>query len=304
MPTELDQRVRKWILSSVPGEARVRWAHHMPAATSTRLDAVDLLVDGKRLQLILRRFDNREWLGLEPDLVGHEAAALAWASNVKVPVPTLIAFDSDGSECGMPATLSTRLPGSPNLRPTDFSNWVFEMATAALEIHRLDADGFPWTYRRYNEKVPLRVPRWSRQPEAWREAIKIVNGPVPSARDCFIHRDFHPSNIVWADDKVSGVVDWVNACRGPAGIDVGWCRHNLANLYSVEVADQFLRAYIHVAGDEFIYEPYWDLMTVVELLPGPPQMYQGWRAEGFPAISDATMRDRVDRYVVSVVKAL
>ena len=304
MPTELEQRVKKWIVESVGDEARVRWAHHMPAATSSRLDAVDLLVNGKRVQLVLRRFDDHEWLGMEPDLVAHEAAALAWASNLNIAVPTLIAFDADGSECGVPATLSTRLPGAAQLRPQDRSSWLGEMAAAAVEIHRLDADGFPWSYRRWNAKMRLEVPRWSREPDAWRTAIEVVNKPAPRTRDTFIHRDYHPSNIVWVDGKVSGVVDWVNACRGPASIDVAWCRHNLANLYSVEMADEFLVAYADVAGSQFTYDPYWDLMTVVELLPGPPKMYGGWKAEGFPLISDDVMRNRVDRYVKSVVSRL
>ena len=268
------------------------------------MDAVDLLLDGQRVQLVLRRFNDSKWLGLEPDLVAHEAAALAWASNANVNVPTLVAFDSEGTECGVPATLTTKLPGLPQLIPADRSSWLFEMAAAAVEIHRLDADGFPWTYRRFNAKQRLAVPRWSREPEAWRTAIEVVSGPPPATRDCFIHRDYHPSNVLWTDDKVSGVVDWVNACRGPAGIDVAWCRHNLASMYNVDVADEFLDAYINIAGDDFAYKPYWDLMSVVELLPGPPKMYPGWKAEGFPAISDAEMRERVDTYVMSVVARL
>ncbi|HEX8897186.1 MAG TPA: aminoglycoside phosphotransferase family protein, partial [Chthoniobacterales bacterium] len=150
----------------------------------------------------------------------------------------------------------------------------------------------------------LEVPRWSQEPNAWRKAIEVVNSPSPATRETFIHRDFHPGNIVWVDQKVSGVVDWVNACRGPAGIDVAWCRHNLANLYSVEMADEFLDAYVNAAGAGFKYNPYWDLMSVVELLPGPPKMYGGWKAEGFPLISDDAMRARVDRYVASVVDRL
>jgi aminoglycoside phosphotransferase (APT) family kinase protein len=276
----------------------------MPAATSSRLDAIDLIVNGKRVQLVLRRFDDKQWLGLEPDLVAHEAAALAWASNVGVAVPTLVAFDPDGSQSGIPATLTTRVPGSPQLRPRDRSVWVSGMAAAAVEIHRIDADGFPWTYRRYNAKDRLDVPRWSKERDAWRSAIELVNGPAPRTRECFVHRDYHPSNILWRHDAVSGVVDWVNACRGPAGIDVAWCRHNLANLYSVEVADEFLDAYVAIAGSDFTYDPFWDLMSVVEMLPGPPTMYGGWRAEGFPSISDDVMRERVDRYVASVVARL
>jgi Phosphotransferase enzyme family len=119
-----------------------------------------------------------------------------------------------------------------------------------------------------------------------------------------VHRDYHPSNVLWLNGRVSGIVDWVNGCRGPAGIDVAWCRHNLANLQGVSVADEFLTAYIDEAGSEFKYDPYWDLMSVVELLPGPPSMYEGWRASGVPNISTAVMRERVDEYVASVVARL
>ena len=263
------------------------------------------MLDGKRVQLVLRRFTDKQWLKLEPDLVAHEAAALAWASNANVPVPTLLAFDSDGRDSGgAPATLTSMLPGAPQLRPDDMAHWLAGMAAAALEIHRLDADGFPWTYRRYNAGTELEVPGWSRKPDAWYRAIDIVNSEPPRARECFIHRDFHPSNVLWADDKVTGVVDWVNACRGPVGIDIAWCRHNLANLYGVEVADDFLEAYSRLAGFEYVYDPFWDLMTVVELLPGPPTMYAGWVAEGFPYISTDVLAERLDQYVASVVSRL
>jgi hypothetical protein len=110
--------------------------------------------------------------------------------------------------------------------------------------------------------------------------------------------------VLWSNGRVSGVVDWVNACRGPAGIDVAWCRHNLANLHGLPVADDFLAAYIEAAGSDFDYDPYWDLMSVVELLPGPPSMYEGWRAGGVPSISNAVMRERVDLYVASLVARL
>ncbi len=119
-----------------------------------------------------------------------------------------------------------------------------------------------------------------------------------------MHRDYHPSNVLWWNGRISGVVDWVNGCRGPAGIDVAWCRHNLANLHGVSAADDFLSAYFAAAGSEFEYDPYWDLMSVVELLPGPPSMYEGWRASGLPDISGALLRERVDLYVASVVARL
>jgi Ser/Thr protein kinase RdoA (MazF antagonist) len=196
------------------------------------------------------------------------------------------------------------LEGEVVLKPANWTEWIEGLARAAAVIHRVDAAGFRWKYRRYNDREALRVPRWSNQPEAWKKAIEAVQGPAPSYRECFVHRDYHPSNVLWTNGRVSGVVDWVNGCRGPAGIDVAWCRHNMANLHGVEVADDFLSAYIAAAGSEFEYDPHWDLMSVVELLPGPPSMYEGWRASSVAPISDAVMRERVDLYVASVVARL
>jgi aminoglycoside phosphotransferase (APT) family kinase protein len=221
-----------------------------------------------------------------------------------LPAPELIAVDPDGTHCGVPATLVARFPGSVVLEPTDRTSWLRGLAESAARIHRVDAAGFRWKYRRYNDGEALAVPNWSKQRDAWKEAIEIVEGPPHSYAECFVHRDYHPSNVIWQNGRVTGVVDWVNGCRGPAGIDVAWCRHNLANLHGVSVADEFLMAYIAEAGSEFHYDPYWDLMSVVELLPGPPSMYEGWRASGFPAISNALMRERVDDYVKSVVARL
>jgi Ser/Thr protein kinase RdoA (MazF antagonist) len=237
----------------------------------------------------------------EPDLALREGMSLQHAVCASLPVPTLIALDASGEHCGVPATLVTRVSGKVILEPADRSEWLRGLARSAFQIHRVEASGFRWKYRRYNDGARLSVPSWSQRQDAWKKAIEIVEGPAPTYRECFIHRDYHPSNVLWVDDRVSGVVDWVNGCRGPAGIDVAWCRHNLANLHSVKVADEFLAAYIAEAGPDFRYDPYWDLRSVVELLPGPPLMYDGWRAAGVGPISGALMRERVDAYVASVV---
>jgi aminoglycoside phosphotransferase (APT) family kinase protein len=221
-----------------------------------------------------------------------------------LPAPALVAVDAKGEHCGAPATLVWMLPGNVVLEPTDYEVWLDGLAAVAAQIHRVDAAGFPWKYRRYNDAEALAVPIWSSEPAAWKKAIDVVNWPQPSYRECFIHRDYHPSNVLWNNGAVSGVVDWVNGCRGPAGIDVGWCRHNLANLHSVRVAEDFLAAYIRRAGADFEYDPYWDLMTVVEMLPGPPEMYDGWRASGVKKIPRETILERLDAYVASVVARL
>jgi aminoglycoside phosphotransferase (APT) family kinase protein len=298
----LSENARRWIESATG--ARVISVAVLPGATSSLLHAVEIESTAGKQLLVLRRFVNQKWVEREPDVAVREGLSLQRATRAGLPVPELIALDPDGTHCGAPATLVARVPGKVVLEPADRTSWLRGLAESAARIHRVDAAGFRWKYRRYNEGHALAVPGWSKQQNAWKKAIEIVDGPSRPYSECFVHRDFHPSNVLWQNGAVSGVVDWVNGCRGPAGIDVAWCRHNLANLHGVSVADEFLTAYVAAAGSEFRYDPYWDLMSVVELLPGPPSMYEGWRASGVPSIGNALMRERVDDYVKSVVARL
>ena len=126
---------------------------------------------------------------------------------------------------------------------------------------------------------------------------------APTTKQTFIHRDFHPTNVLWHDGNVSGVVDWVNACRGPANVDVGHCRVNLALLHGVEVADQFLDAYLNVANREFEYNPYWDLLTIFDFIEvnEPPTVYEGWINLEVRGLTDTMMRERMERYLISLL---
>ncbi len=298
----LSHNARRWIEDTAGG--RVVSVAVLAGATSSALHSVDIESSGQVSRFVLRRFTNEAWVRREPDLAVREAASLQHATRAGLPAPHLVGVDRDGLHCGVPASLVTMLPGQAVLKPANWTEWIEGLARAAAQIHRVDAGGFRWKYHRYNDRETLVVPRWSNQPEAWKKAIEAVQRPAPCYRECFVHRDYHPSNVLWTEGHVSGVVDWVNGCRGPAGIDVAWCRHNIANLHGVEVTDDFLSAYIAAAGSEFEYDPYWDLMSVVELLPGPPSMYEGWRSSGVAHISNAIMRERVDLYVASVVARL
>ena len=298
----LSENSRRWIESATA--ARVISVAVLPGATSSLLHAVEVEGATGRRSLVLRRFVNEKWTRAEPDVAVREGMSLQHATRAGLPAPELVALDAHGEHCGVPATLVARLEGNVVLEPGDRKQWLRGLAETAARIHRVDAAGFRWKYRRYNDADPLAVPPWSSQPEAWEKAIDVVQGPAPSYRECFVHRDYHPSNVLWSNGRVSGVVDWVNGCRGPAGIDVAWCRHNLANLHGVSIADDFLTAYVGAAGSEFQYDPYWDLMSAVELLPGPPSMYEGWRASGVPTISATVLREHVDEYVASVVARL
>lgn len=268
--------------------------------TSSHLYKMDYSDGGGTESCVLRLFTKAEWLAMEPDLAGHEAASLLEAAKTGLAVPGLLAFDASGEQCGVPAVLMTKIEGSVVLQPDNEQEWLEGLAAVLVKIHSHEAASFRWEYFSYNQALSLERPDWSDYPEEWLRAFSIARGAPPSAESCFLHRDFHPANILWKGQEVSGVVDWVNACRGPAGVDVGHCRLNLAQLYGIETADRFLEAYMRHA-DRFIYRAYWDILALTDILDGPPLVYPGWETFGMTGLTDGLIRQRLDAYLLSLL---
>ncbi|HVG31900.1 MAG TPA: aminoglycoside phosphotransferase family protein [Pyrinomonadaceae bacterium] len=291
----------RWVADAVGAGATIRAVSPLAGATSSLLHSIEVIYQGRIVKTVLRQFVDAEWLAVEPDLARHEAASLRVAASANVPTPALIAYDEKGDECGAPSTLVTLLPGAVDLQPADFDRWLRGMAAALRCVHKIETVDFPWEYFPYNDIAQLQVPGWSACPEHWAKAIEIVQGPRPRARERFIHRDYHPNNVLWQGSSVSGVIDWVNACRGAPGIDVGWCRQNLAQLYGVATADRFLEAYRAESEADFEYHPFWDLITLIEHLPGPPGIYPGWPAFGINHLDEELVTARIDDYLTSLI---
>jgi hypothetical protein len=110
-------------------------------------------------------------------------------------------------------------------------------------------------YRPYELGKQLLPPTWTRHPRAWWRAIEVYQGPAPSTERVFLHRDFHPGNVLWRRRRLTGVVDWANASLGAPEADVGHCRANLAGHLGSAVADDFLARWQALTG-RTSYHPY------------------------------------------------
>lgn len=291
-----------WLLDAVGG-GRIVSVRRLVGGKSTAMHAV--AVDdrrGQRQRLVLRRFVNQAWLEREPDLARKEARALRLLETSDVPAPQLVAVDEDGSASDVPSVLMTRLRGRVQFAPDDIDAWVRQLAAALPAVHAVDASGAGLQpYRSYNDPRTLEPPAWSRQPATWARALDVLTRPPPESRACFIHRDYHPGNVLWSRGRLTGVIDWVNASWGPPQIDVGHCRLNLVQLHGLEVADRFLAAYLSLAGGD--YQPYWDLVTAMEFLPGRG-VYAGWLDAGLTHITKELAYSRVDDHVAAAVARL
>ncbi len=271
----------------------------MSGSSSTTLWRVEVGTD----RLVLRVHDNSDWLRKEPDLVAHEVAALQYAFDAGLPVPEPVAWDALGEACGLPLLLMRWLPGSVLLQPAGMDDWLRQQAQALLDIHRLSATDFGWEWFTWAPASP-EVPGWSEVPQAWERAIRITAGPAPAAPSGFIHRDYHPVNLLWQGQHLSAVVDWVNACRGATAVDLAHCRSNLIVLYGPEAADRFLQHYRQMGGADHGDMTWWDLKSLTECLPGPPEVYPGWAPFGIRNITRELLRARLDAHLLAVLRQL
>lgn len=297
----LPLNVTEWILQCLGSKVKIISFNKLQGSTSSDLYKIKTKQGSRSFSLVLRLLTNTEWLVDEPDLAEHEAGALQLAHQTGLSVPEIVAWDPDGLKCGTPAVLMTHVPGEVNLQPVDFDGWLRQMVEALKPIHSVDASSFKWNYYPYYDPKELQVPSWTQKTRAWERAIEIVNQPVPNSLPVFIHRDYHPMNTLWQGQTLCGIVDWVNACRGPAAFDLAWNRLNLMSMYGVNVADRLRDHALTICGEE-AWHPYWDLMALMELLPGPPEVYAPWLIFGLSGLSIPLLIKRTDEYLASVLK--
>jgi aminoglycoside phosphotransferase (APT) family kinase protein len=166
-----------------------------------------------------------------------------------------------------PAASDRRLPSASASRLDDraaLGRWLDGLAQALAAIHAVPVDDAPAEIGPYDDWGLLieGPPASSRLPDrTWERAFALFAEPVAAGRR-FIHRDFHPGNVLWHDGAVSAVVDWASASLGEPDADVGYCRENLARAHSVAVADRFLARHRALTGDRPL-DPAWDVRAAL-----------------------------------------
>src|SRR5699024_3552631 len=114
----------RWVTNAVDAHAIVESIQQLKGGTSSTLHQISLRSNQGIQNVVVRQFDNEEWLEEEPDLAYHEAESLRLAAKVNVQTPEMIAFDKTGSECGTPSVLMTMLEGSVELKPKNMEQWL------------------------------------------------------------------------------------------------------------------------------------------------------------------------------------
>src|SRR6476661_17195 len=111
---------RAWIRDVLGPGTRIVSTHPRAGGTSSAVHGVTVDgPDGRRRELVLRRYVRADWLAREPDLAEHEARVLDLLGPSPVLAPRLVGVDATGERCDGPAVLMTRLPGRIRWSPQD-----------------------------------------------------------------------------------------------------------------------------------------------------------------------------------------
>jgi aminoglycoside phosphotransferase (APT) family kinase protein len=215
--------------------------------------------------VVLRRYVIEELAVEEPDLAAREARVLRLLDRCDVSTPGLLAVDPTGEDAGVPSVLMTRVAGRLDWAPTELDPWLHRMATVLPAIHKAPIslrDGV----QRFVPYEPesWEPPTWLRDKRLWDRALDVFHGPRLDPDDVFIHRDFHPGNVLWGRGRVEGVVDWQSASIGPRSADVWHCRGNLLGRFGLPIADRFTDVWESISGHT--YHPWSETVMLVDVV--------------------------------------
>jgi Ser/Thr protein kinase RdoA (MazF antagonist) len=263
-------------------------------------------VSGHGEAAIVKAF-TEQWVQDEPWVPEHEATTLRALERAGLPVPKLLAADTAGGRAGVPALLMANLPGRVEIPQSAPDWWLDGLARLAARVHEVNYGAIApngAAYQPYNPTLAGVPPAWSAVPAAWEMAGRVLGASPVGADEArgdvpvFLHRDFHPGNVLWSSAVVTGLVDWGAACLGPRGVDVGHCRVNLTQSHGSAAAERFLMAYEAAAGTRV--DRIWDLRAAVDILP-VESVYAGWLAVGRTDLTLGLVRERLDRFVSDAV---
>jgi aminoglycoside phosphotransferase (APT) family kinase protein len=169
----------------------------------------------------------------------------------------------------------------------------------AARIHDVSIKEKPFI--KWVDTSRLTVPNSATRPDLWQAAFDLLRQERSRLVSRFIHRDLQQFNLLWADNRLTGIVDWTVASAGPAEIDIGHCRLNLAVMYDPNWAEQFRLAYEAITGRTT--DPWWDIYSLASYNDSWPENISN-HARGYVTVNTASMTTRVEELLDSILRRL
>ncbi|MFD5128297.1 alpha/beta fold hydrolase [Streptomyces olindensis] len=294
---------RAWVAEQLPEGRTVATSTFLTGGWSAQLRRLTL-DDGT--ELALRSFVQPFFRRHAPGLLAREAGILTLlAGQEGVPAAELIGVDATGEHCDHPSLLMSVLPGRVRVDEGELDARVDLLAAQLARIHRVVPEERPRPYQAWTSPERVAAP----QGALWERAVEVIRRDPPPYDGCFLHRDFHPGNVLFtgtgAGLRISGVVDWVETSWGPADLDVAHCSTALALLYGAEYGLGFGERYAARGGRRLAEGPdhlYWRLLDALAYAPDAAKLAGPWRELGRTDLTPEVLGGRLETYVTGLME--
>ncbi|MGW8886453.1 phosphotransferase family protein [Streptomyces sp. NPDC055749] len=297
---------RVWVEKGLTEGERIERAARLRGGWTSEMRRLEISGPHGRRSLVLRSFVKPFFVRHAEGLLTREAAVLRLLGDTDVPAATLVDVDATAQHCDHPSLLMSLLPGAVCVSDEGADRRGELLARQLLRIHRLPVtpEAQPRAYQAWTSPELVRPPEDTARPELWQRAVDMIRREPPSHLACFLHRDFHPGNVLFAgsdgDLRISGVVDWVETSWGPADLDVAHCSTALALLHGVPAGMRFADRYAAAGGtlaEDRAAHLYWRLLDALAFAPDAEKVATPWRELGRADLTPAVLTRRLEEYV-------
>ncbi|MFD7648378.1 phosphotransferase family protein [Streptomyces albidoflavus] len=300
---------RCWVEKGLSEAERIEKVVRLRGGWTSEMRRLDLCGPGGRRSLVLRSFVKPFFVRHAEGLLTREATVLRLLGDTDVPASTLAAVDATAQYCDHPSLLMSLLPGTVRLGNAGADDRAELLARQLVRIHQLPvtAQQRPRAYQAWASPERVTLPAATDRPELWQRAVDVIRQEPPAYQGCFLHRDFHPGNVLFTgtdgDPQISGVVDWVETSWGPADLDVAHCSTALALLHGVPAGMRFADRYVAAGGtlaEDGTAHLYWRLLDALGFAPDAEKVAVPWRELGRIDLTASVLTQRLEGYMESL----
>ncbi|MFF9771904.1 phosphotransferase family protein [Streptomyces sp. NPDC014636] len=300
---------RSWVEKGLSQAERIEKVVRLRGGWTSEMRRLDLCGPSGRRSLVLRSFVKPFFVRHAEGLLTREAAILRLLGDTDVPAATLAAVDATAQYCDHPSLLMSLLPGTVRLSDHGADGRAELLAQQLVRIHQLSVtpQQRPRTYQAWASPERVTLPAATERPELWQRAVDVIRREPPAFQGCFLHRDFHPGNVLFTgpddDLQISGVVDWVETSWGPADLDVAHCSTALALLHGIPAGMRFVDHYVAAGGtlaEDGTAHFYWRLLDALGFAPDAEKVAVPWRELGRVDLTASVLNQRLEGYIESL----
>ncbi|MFI9103661.1 phosphotransferase family protein [Streptomyces fildesensis] len=297
---------RAWVEERVGEGRRIDDAERLRGGWTSEMRRLRVSGTGEPQWLVLRSFVKPFFVQHAKGLLTREADILRLLRETDVPVAAFHGVDATAAYCDHPSLLMSLLPGSVRLGEEETELRTELLARQLVGIHqvRVPVDARPREYQAWTSPDRVRLPESTERPQLWQRAVEVIRRDPPDYRPCFLHRDFHPGNVLFTGQgarlEITGVVDWVETSWGPADLDVAHCSTALALLYGAEEGMRLADRYL-ASGGTLTEDPsahlYWRVLDALAFAPDAEKVAVPWRELGRDDLTPVLLTSRLEEYL-------